>query len=236
MESGRGGGSLVSFNKGSSKIISLGAEAVLLKIDWFGLPAIKKVRISKNYRNPLLDRVIRSRRTVLESRLLMEAHIRGVPTPVIYDVKPQEYSIIMEYVDGVKLRDILKDLPLERQLDVFFDIGYYSGILHENGICHGDLTTSNILYVKQLDKICFIDFGLGTFSRELEDIGVDIHLFLRSLESVHYNVVDKAFPNFLEGYKSVRGEKETLNALRKVKEIRSRGRYVAERKTREILK
>jgi TP53 regulating kinase-like protein len=93
-------------------------------------------------------------------------------------------------------------------------------LLHSNGIVHGDLTTSNMIYRDGM--IWMIDFSLGSRSAEMEDIGVDVHLLKRAFMSAHSEIFDH-FGEVIDSYcNNFAGCKE---ALRKLEEIESRGRY-----------
>ncbi|RLE70904.1 MAG: Kae1-associated kinase Bud32 [Thermoprotei archaeon] len=210
------------------EMLSIGAEAVLARCYWRGFEAVAKYRLPKPYRDGLLDKLLRSRRTVLEAKLLVESKRVGVPTPSLLYVNPDLHILLTDFIPGVKLRDVLT--KLQEPKDIFRRIGVYAGLLHERGIVHGDLTTSNMLVVGS--RIFVIDFGLGDFSNELEQHGVDVHLMLRSLESTHPSLVQPLYAAFLEGYAEVRGEDMRRAVEVKVKEIRRRGRYVVERRLR----
>jgi len=210
------------------RMIKKGAEAELYLIDFLGLPAILKKRVPKPYRARELDDYIRETRTSHEVTMMFHARMCGVPVPAIYDVDPEEGVIIMEYVPG----PTLKELAL-RGYDVaplFRLVGFYIGKMHLNHIVHGDLTPANII-VPEAEKPFFIDFGLAERTGELEAIGTDVHLMLRALESTHYNKVKEFFEEFLRGYREVVGAK-VEDVLRKVQEIRRRGRYVEERRAK----
>ena len=209
-----------------NKILSIGAEAILIKTKWFAYEAVEKIRLPKLYRNSALDLIIRKKRTINEARLIFEAHKIGVATPVFYDVNLRKPSIVMEFIDGKLLRDIMKNLDKNRIRKIFSVIGKYTALLHLNGITHGDLTTSNIIVNDK--KVYIIDFGLGSFSRRIEDMGVDIHLLLRSLEFSNIQLSKIAFYSFLMSYKEIMREKSSL-IINKVKEIRLRGRYISNR-------
>ena len=77
------------------------------------------------------------------------------------------------------------------------EIGRKVGILHQNEIIHGDLTTSNMILGSE---IYFIDFGLSFFSTKIEDMAVDLHLLKQALESKHYEIFEKCFSAVLSGY------------------------------------
>jgi N6-L-threonylcarbamoyladenine synthase/protein kinase Bud32 len=95
------------------------------------------------------------------------------------------------------------------------------GLLHAAGIIHGDLTTSNIIL---RDGVCvLIDFGLAFVSAELEDRGVDIHVFFQTLESTStdYATLRDAF---IDGYGLTNSAVDDV--VGRVDEIKRRGRYL----------
>lgn len=215
------------------KLVSKGAEAYLYKSFLFGMPVIIKYRIPKTYRDPILDKKIRSQRTILEAKIIGMLRLKGLPVPAVLFVDPDEALIVLEYIDGILLRDII-GRNVDRSLRIFREVGLYIGLIHSNRIVHGDLTTSNIIIRKDDGKPYIIDFGLATYSDDIEDRGVDLHLLLRSLESTHPMYVDKLFKEFIKGYSSIMGDEYTNILLNKVKEIRMRGRYVEERRLKKI--
>lgn len=219
---------------GVGKVLYLGAEAAIILGELWGLKVIYKIRIPKPYRDEALDKQIRSLRTKNESKIMILAHRLGVNVPSILFVDLDNALIVMEYIEGPLLRDYLNKLDVKLSCKIIGDVGMYAGILHKNGIIHGDLTTSNMVLSVREGKVYIIDFGLAKISKSIEDIGVDVHLFLRSLESVHFNVKDKLFKCFIDGYEQILGRDYVNEVLKKVEEIRLRGRYVEERKLRKI--
>ncbi|MDI9620108.1 MAG: Kae1-associated kinase Bud32 [Candidatus Nezhaarchaeota archaeon] len=210
------------------ELIKKGAEAELYLVDFLGVPAVLKQRVSKPYRAKELDDYVRRVRTAHEATMMFHARVSGVPVPAIYDVDPNEGIIIMEYIPGATLRELtargLNVSPLFRL------VGEYVGKMHCNGVVHGDLTPANMV-VPGLEKPFMIDFGLAERSRELEAMGTDIHLMLRALESTYYHRVKELFSAFIEGYRTIMG-KEAEMVIKKVREIRRRGRYVEERRAK----
>jgi len=205
-------------------LVKKGAEACLFREEWYGLPAIRKLRVPKSYRVPELDYEIRRARTVHEARLMHEACKAGVPAPSIYFIDLEETTIIMEYVEGDRVKDILDYLMPEKRKEIFFEVGSKIALLHKNGIIHGDLTTSNMIQTTS-GKIFFVDFGLGEFSSSVENEGVDLHLMRRALESTHYRYSFECFEAIVNGYETIIGENLTNDVLKRVHEIESRGRY-----------
>jgi Kae1-associated kinase Bud32 len=210
------------------QLLRKGAEACLYRDTYLGLEVIRKERISKPYRHPVLDIEIRAARTLLDGRLLNEARKNGVPTPAIFQIDPEATTLVMEYLEGALLRDSLASMSRVERTVAFERLGRLLGSLHNGQMVHGDLTTSNVIMDKD-GQLRIIDFGLGDYSSEIEARGVDLHLLLRTLESSHSDVAGSCWRSFLKGYKSeFAGESEVI--LSKVREIRRRGRYVEERR------
>ena len=206
------------------KVVAKGAEAdLILDEDWNGRRAIIKRRGPKKYRHPDIDGEIRRTRTVHESEIIHRAKEAGVPTPLIYQVDTADTSIVMEYVEGFKVRNLVPTSSIEDNVSLFRLIGREAGMLHAAGVIHGDLTTSNM--IKSGDRVFFIDFGLGEVSWETEKRGVDVNLMRRMLSSTHYAVQDELSTAFDAGYREALGP-EAEEVLQRVEEIRKRGRYV----------
>ena len=210
-------------------LISKGAEAHIYLTKFFDMKAIKKVRVKKLYRVPSIDMAIRKMRTRREAKLLSQVKKIGVPAPVIYDLILSEYTIIMEYVKGKLLKDLLIShslSPIEEK-EYFKRIGEFVGRMHSSDIIHGDLTTSNII-ITPSGKIVFIDFGLGEFTSSIEDKGVELRVFYTALCSTHPDRADDLFEAFLDGYEH--SYDLARKVISKFSEISLRGRYVAKRR------
>lgn len=208
------------------EILHKGAEAYLYLVEWFGKKAILKHRLPKKYRHHKLDVLLRRRRTVTEVRAIAAAQKINIPTPSIYYVDPIDAIIVMQYLPYPSLSKVIEE-NLSKAISAAEEAGRHVARLHEHGISHGDLTTSNVLVG---DKVYLVDFGLASLHSTDRDNAVDVHLFLRSLESTHPDHVESIFNAFLKGYRSIRGDK-TQNILELVNEIRLMGRYKAERRT-----
>jgi TP53 regulating kinase-like protein len=200
-------------------VIRRGAEAEIRLGEFLGRDTVIKSRIPKRYRLKELDLVLRAQRTRNEAKLIQEARRCGVPTPIIYDVDLGTAEIVMERITGRRVKDVLSENP-ELIGPLCKEIGRLVALLHSNGIVHGDLTTSNMIY--RDGKIWMIDFSLGSRSAEMEDIGVDVHLLKRAFMSAHSEIFDR-FGEVIDSYcNNFAGCRE---ALRKLEEIESRGRY-----------
>jgi TP53 regulating kinase-like protein len=189
---------------------------------------VRKVRGPKRYRITELDTPLRRMRTTHEALMLHEAKKAGVATPFIYLVDPDDAEIIMQYVDGERLREFLKHANEERRIQVCRLLGDSLGRLHNNGIVHGDLTTSNAIVVDE-NRLFIIDFGLAEYSRDVERQGVDILLGLRVFQSTHYEYGSVCYEALLEGHRSQVGSKASAQIIARAQEIARRGRYAVER-------
>ena len=130
------------------KIIQLGAEAeIILRHN-----KIIKRRIPKNYRLKILDEKIRKLRTRSEAKILEKAS-KIIPVPKVVKSNENKKEIILEFIDGKKLSEHLGNFPLKKQKEICKTIGVSIAKLHGEGIIHGDLTTSNMIYVDDFKKI-----------------------------------------------------------------------------------
>jgi TP53 regulating kinase-like protein len=201
------------------KLIKKGAEADIFQTQWQNNNAILKIRKTKNYRNSLLDTKIRKQRTIKESQMLSSARTFGIPTPLIYFVNLEKSYIIMQEIPGTPVHDLSESKIIELSKE----IGKLVGILHKNGIMHGDLTTSNFILFKK--TIYVIDFGLSQNTVKPEDHAVDLRLIKEILNSAHAKIMQSSWKNFLLGYKSVVGNVYYSKIVKLVSDIESRGRY-----------
>jgi TP53 regulating kinase-like protein len=205
----------------TNKILYRGAEAEIRLSKYMGKTVIRKQRVKKAYRIQEIDRQLISFRTKEEAKLIAEARSYGVSVPLLYDVDLVKGAITMEYLDGNRVKDILNGLDESERKRICLKIGESIARLHNHDIIHGDLTTSNMIFLH--DRIHFIDFGLGCKNIELEAKGVDLHVLMEAFESTHSRY-SHCFEYVLEGYtKHYRGDGAAV--ITKIEEIVQRGRY-----------
>lgn len=196
-------------------IIARGAEAILTRR---GNILVKR-RIQKNYRLGEIDERLRKLRTRSEAKIMGKLQGR-INVPKILRMDDKNKEIIMQFIDGKMLSNHLDSFPFKKQEEICKEIGKGIARIHDSGIIHGDLTTSNIILKN--NRIFFVDFGLGSHSSRVEDKAVDLHLMRQALESKHYQRWQPIFQAVLEGYK------ESANSslvLQQFKKVESRGRY-----------
>ncbi len=189
----------------SKKILSIGAEAVLTLDN----QKVLKERVKKSYRIPELDKKIRNFRTRRETKVLEKlAPLGFVPELLFSD---NESVLETEYIDGKRLSEVLEQ---EDCIKIAESMGKTIKQIHDKGIIHGDLTTSNMILK---DKLYFIDFGLSFFSEKIEDKAVDLHLLGQALESKHYTISRKVFAAVKQAYNDTA-------VLKRLEQVEQRGR------------
>jgi TP53 regulating kinase-like protein len=211
-------------------LIKKGAEASLYLADWHGRKVVMKKRLPKKYRPSKLDEQIRTYRTMHEPQLMHEAKKAGLPTPTIFMVDVKNATIIMEFIAGRQVKQLLGEVTKNERQSLCLRIGELIGRIHYYGIIHGDLTTSNMILDSD-GKLFFVDFGLGEKTKELEARGVDLHLMKRALQSTHFRFTEECFNAVIQGYSRALDDEIVKNILDKIREIERRGRYIAERKS-----
>jgi TP53 regulating kinase-like protein len=209
------------------KLIYRGAEADVFSGEWCEAPAVYKVRKPLKYRLPELDKLIRSQRTIHEAQMIHLSKAAGVSSPHLYYMSSREALIVMEHLEGKRLKTVLEEAiggGEEIVVAMADEFGKDVARLHAAGIMHGDLTTSNAV-VGEDGRISLIDFGLAVYSQKLEDHAVDLRVIKETVTGAHNQVSKRFMQSMLEGYASVLGRVRGEEATRKLAEIESRGRY-----------
>ncbi|MGC9153321.1 MAG: KEOPS complex kinase/ATPase Bud32 [Vulcanisaeta sp.] len=197
------------------RLIAIGAEAVLYLEDWLGLIVLVKERVPKGYRRAEFDNYIRRYRTINEVRAMIRARELGIPVPQVFDVDLLNMRIRMEYLRGISLVKLLlgNDEVSNEVLSYVRTMGNYLGLLHKNGIVHGDPTPANMLIVN--GKLYMIDFGLSEILgrtptlqdlRALYKLAIDINVTMRSFEALRKDKSQVLFRDFFQGYEESLGK------------------------------
>lgn len=203
------------------RIVKRGAEAVLYLDKLDSEDVLVKERVKKSYRISEIDNELRKQRTKSEAFLLSSARRVGVNTPKIFSVDEKGFKIVMEFIQGKRLKELLNETSDEERKEIAEKLGRSIALLHSNKIVHGDLTTSNMIFSD--NKIYFIDFGLGFFSQRIEDYAVDLAVLKEALKSTHHKYLNLLWDSIMKGYSINEGSEEVLKRL---EDIEKRGRYV----------
>ena len=219
---------------GYKAMISQGAEGRVFAVTFLNRPAIVKQRFKKTYRHPTLDAKITRARLVGETRALVRARKLGVPTPSLFYVDKRQNAIYMERVPGRSLKELIREgMSDEDMEEVGRQVGKHVAAMHDGGLIHGDLTTSNILVARRQTgegddgnaaeaslRVVIIDFGLASNSIIPEDKGVDLYVLERAITVTH--AASRLFEAVMREYKTASGLWSA--SFNKFAEVRMRGR------------
>lgn len=200
-------------------VIARGAEGVVSLTTFLGRPAILKHRLPKPYRHPSLDARLTARRLAGEARALARLRRAGVRVPAVYSVDAKAGTVVMEFVPGRVLKAVLGAAGAEAACR---EVGVAVAGMHGEDLCHGDLTTSNVI-VGEEGEICLIDFGLAAQSGDVEEKAVDIYVLERAIGATHPGTAAELVHAFLEGY-CAGGEEDGCKVLARLEDVRARGR------------
>jgi len=182
-----------------------GAEAKVRFGTLFGHDIVVKEREPKAYRIGELDFSLRQSRTKVEARALITAARHGAYVPQV--LHAGRSILIMERMPGRMMKDANVSVTTHKQ------IGRTLASIHSAGIAHGDFTPANVIVHKGRPTV--IDFGLSVFSKDPEELAIDLLLMKRSIG-------DSMFKHVLTGYQA----HERWKAVHeKMLEIDQRGRY-----------
>ncbi|CEH15791.1 related to p53-related protein kinase [Ceraceosorus bombacis] len=224
---------------------------------------IIKHRFPKKYRHPSLSANLTASRTSLEARALLRAARDGINVPALRFVDETQGVIGLQRIRGRTVRrclgagdeaeeeeesesthsiseHVLSDVASEAldewtQSQVMILIGRQLALLHAADIIHGDLTTSNMIYVEaepgMLGRVVLIDFGLTSQSSSAEDRAVDLYVLERAFASTHAGS-EHLFTQILDTYFTEtdlirKGKGKGLKSaeiLRTLEKVRLRGR------------
>lgn len=204
------------------QLLSQGAEAKIWQGEYLGRPTIVKQRFNKKYRHAALDSKLTQSRLKQEVRSIVKARKLGVPTPVLYFVEHEASAIYMELIQGCSVKAALHEgkLTEEDRHNLLREIGRVVALLHDGGMVHGDLTTSNML-LRGNSSLVLIDFGLSSITTLPEDKAVDLYVLERAFTSAHA-ACGNLFDDVLASYRQ--HSRMWCPTLNKFAEVRMRGR------------
>ena len=246
------------------ELLTQGAEALLYRTCFLhpSNPSVLKYRPPKPYRHPTLDRRLTRHRILSESRTLVKCRREGISVPGVLGLDADGGAadgggggwMMMEFIDGRTVREVLQQRKqrMETLGNDYFErsnevnnimgkIGRMVGRLHEVGVVHGDLTTSNMMLrpmtpitvngnssdhdgtneISLDGDIVLIDFGLAGQSVQDEDKAVDLYVLERAFGSTHPEAED-GFQEVLRAYGG--SSKGAKIVMKRLEEVRIRGR------------
>lgn len=144
---------------------------------------------------------------------------------IMYDKAVDETNRDVATISNVTIEN--KTIISYNIIDVAQQMGQLVGRLHNIGIIHGDLTTSNMMVLEVNDnssknenkqetndssksslsllfELSLIDFGLSKTSFSAEEQAVDLYVLERALQSTHPDLPENFFNEVLKKYSSTR--------------------------------
>jgi Kae1-associated kinase Bud32 len=202
-----------------------------------GRQAVRKIRRTRGWRHPNLEKRLGFRRLLSEARLLIRARRVGLEVPAIWDVDLEKGILIMEMLPGRPLIELLRDEKSTQDMirNSLYNSGALVRRLHRLAITHGDLSTNNILIDDDLSAH-LVDFGLASIDYEVERFGIDLHVIDEILGASHPSI-EGGIDIFLEGYldeesrlgpakEQTGGVVPSADAvMKRLEQVRSRVRY-----------
>ncbi|KAJ5574065.1 EKC/KEOPS complex subunit [Penicillium hispanicum] len=164
-----------SYSNPAPLLLTQGAEAHLYKTVSLdpSIPAALKIRPSKPYRHPILDRRLTRQRIIQEARCLVKLVREGVSVPAVLALDWEGQGgaesgwggawLLMEWIEGPVVRVVLEKWEAWMKINgtsleptqigqeetrvrgLLRRTGQTIGGLHKAGVVHGDLTTSNLM-------------------------------------------------------------------------------------------
>lgn len=118
---------------------------------------------------------------------MVRARRMGLRTPVVYLVEHEAHTIYMEHIAGSSVKALLRagELSPGELSGVMAKVGRALAVLHDGGLVHGDLTTSNMMLEAGTGELVLIDYGLAANTVIPEDKAVDLYVLERAFSSAH---------------------------------------------------
>lgn len=124
-----------------------------------------------------------------EAKILAKFHgIAGVVSVINFFYANGTAYLVMEYVDGITLKEYIKEhgpIAGERVLQMIHPVIKALSAIHKTGIIHRDISPDNIL-VNQKEELVLIDFGSARAERQTmtQSMAVKANRRFQSMESL----------------------------------------------------
>jgi eukaryotic-like serine/threonine-protein kinase len=155
-------GSVVSGRYKLTEVLAMGGVGVVFKGEHLHMRKWVAIKVLHPDAQDAPDLVARFQREAVAG-----AHIQHPNVAAATDFGELEdgaFFLVLEYVRGVTLREIIKrgPLPVDRAVDIGKQIAAALGATHAIGIIHRDVTPRNVMVIEgATDAVKLIDFGLA---------------------------------------------------------------------------
>ncbi len=97
-----------------------------------------------------------------EAEIMKKLSHKNIPKVYDFGGKKDLQYIILEYIDGYNLRELIKDQSnlLKNYISIILKVCDILGYIHKKGVIHQDIKSRNIILTKDGD-VKIIDFGLA---------------------------------------------------------------------------
>lgn len=75
------------------------------------------------------------------------------------DDNPPRPYLVMDFIEGSTIRDIVNSLPFERRISIMIEVLDALQYAHDNSVLHRDIKPSNLMLRTSDDKVIIVDFG-----------------------------------------------------------------------------
>lgn len=150
-------------------VIGSGATGTVYKARQVALNRFVAIKILQAH---LVSDMAKVQRFELEAKALSQLDHPNLVRIFDYGLMPQPY-MVMEYIEGAKLDELLKTgpLPLSKTVEIVGQVCAGLGHAHEKGIVHRDLKPANIMLVtaeSSAPVVKVLDFGLAKLIQDLD--------------------------------------------------------------------
>lgn len=159
--------------------IGAGGMSIVYKAKQIAMDRFVAVKTMKFNLTAKLDGAARFRREIKSLALLNHPHIVSI-YDCIFSSEGQPF-VVMDYLEGLALEEILRDGPLQpqRALRLFVQMCSALEHAHKNGIIHRDLKPSNVIVIGEGDDeyVKVLDFGLAKLGEETTKLTTSGEIF-----------------------------------------------------------
>ena len=132
------------------------------------------------------------------------------------------FHIVMEFIDGVNVRDLLRDgkMPAEQALAIVPPICDALQFAHDHGIVHRDIKPENILLDRE-GRVKIADFGIATLAGDAADRS-GTPAYMAPEQEAHAGRIDHRADIFALGvvlYEMLTGERPTASPVAPSKRV-----------------